>query len=161
MKKRRPAGSASRSGGRDAWKGTSMTNQEIYELMARFDASGLQRLKLSQGDVQIELEKAAPNSAATAVSAPAAPAAAPGKTEEDPAVTAPLVGTFYAAPAPEQPPFVMPGDWVKKGQTLCLIEAMKTMIEVPAPCDCVIGEVLKANGELAAFGEALMRYKPC
>ena len=158
MKKRRPAGSASRSGGRDAWKGTSMTNQEIYELMARFDASGLQKLKLSQGDFQIELGKAAP---LTAVSAPAAPAAAPERAEEDPAVTAPLVGTFYAAPAPEQPPFVMPGDRVKKGQTVCLIEAMKTMIEVPAPCDCVIGEVLKANGQLAAFGEALMRYKPC
>lgn len=134
-----------------------MTNQEIYELMARFDASGLQRLKLSRGDVQIELEKAAP-AAAAAVPAPAAPAA-PEQAEE--AVTAPLVGTFYAAPAPEQPPFVMPGDRVKKGQTVCLIEAMKTMIEVPAPCDCVIGEVLKANGELAAFGEALMRYKPC
>ncbi|WP_325214519.1 acetyl-CoA carboxylase biotin carboxyl carrier protein, partial [Oscillibacter sp.] len=68
---------------------------------------------------------------------------------------------FYAAPAPEQPPFVQPGDRVGKGQTVCLIEAMKTMIEVPAPCDCVIEEVLKANGELAAFGEALMRYRPC
>ena len=106
-----------------------MTNQEIYDLVARFDTSGLQKLKLSQGDFKIELEKAAP-----------APA---------------------AAPAPEQPPFAMPGDKVKKGQTVCLIEAMKTMIEVPAPCDCVIEEVLKANGELAAFGEALMRYRPC
>lgn len=136
-----------------------MTNQELYELMARFDASGLQKLKLSQGDFQIELGKAAPVAAA-AVPAPAAPAA-PEKKEEAPAVTAPLVGAFYAAPAPEQPPFVMPGDRVKKGQTVCLLEAMKTMIEVPAPCDCVIGEVLKANGELAAFGEALMRYTPC
>lgn len=140
-----------------------MTNQEIYDLMARFDSSGLQTLKLTQGDFRIELGKAAP-AAAVPVSAP--PAAVPAmaaaeipKVEE--AVTAPLVGTFYAAPAPEQPPFVMPGDRVKKGQTVCLIEAMKTMIEVPAPCDCVIGEVLKANGELAAFGEALMRYKPC
>ena len=96
----------------------------------------------------------------TLVPIPAAPAAAP-TAEEAPAVTAPLVGTFYAAPAPEQPPFAMPGDKVKKGQTVCLIEAMKTMIEVPAPCDCVIEEVLKANGELAAFGEALMRYRPC
>ena len=92
---------------------------------------------------------------------PAAPAAAPGKAEEAPVVSAPLVGTFYAAPAPEQPPFVQAGDRVKKGQTVCLIEAMKMMSEVPAPCDCVIEEVLKANGELAAFGEALMRYKPC
>lgn len=139
-----------------------MTNQELYDLMARFDASGLQKLKLSQGDFKIELEKAAPAPAAAPamVPVPAAPAAAP-KAEEAPAVTAPLVGTFYAAPAPEQPPFVAPGDRVKKGQTVCLIEAMKTMIEVPAPCDCVIEEVLKANGELAAFGEALMRYRPC
>lgn len=134
-----------------------MTNQEIYELMARFEASGLQKLKLSQGDVQIELEKSAPM---TAVSIPAAPAA-PERAEEAPAISAPLVGTFYAAPAPERPPFVQPGDRVRKGQTVCLIEAMKTMIEVPAPCDCEITEVLKANGELAAFGEALMRYKPC
>ena len=86
--------------------------------------------------------------------------AAPAKGSET-VITAPLVGTFYAAPAPEQPPFVQPGEPVKKGQTVCLLEAMKTMIEVPAPCDCVIGEMLKANGELAAFGEALMRYKPC
>ena len=139
-----------------------MTNQEIYDLMARFDTSGLQKLKLSQGDFKIELEKAAPAPAAAPamVPVPAAPAAAP-TAEEAPAVTAPLVGTFYAAPAPEQPPFVAPGDQVQKGQTICLIEAMKTMIEVPAPCDCVIEEVLKANGELAAFGEALMRYRPC
>ena len=102
----------------------------------------------------------APAAASAMVPIPAAPAAAPA-AEEAPAVTAPLVGTFYAAPAPEQPPFAMPGDKVKKGQTVCLIEAMKTMIEVPAPCDCVIEEVLKANGELAAFGEALMRYRPC
>lgn len=136
-----------------------MTNQEIYDLMARFDGSGLQRLKLSLGDFKIELEKAV---VITAVPAPAAPAAAPGgKAEEAPVISAPLVGTFYAAPAPEQPPFVQAGDRVEKGQTVCLIEAMKTMIEVPAPCDCVIEEVLKASGELAAFGEALMRYKPC
>lgn len=135
-----------------------MSNQELYELMARFDASGLQRLKLSQGDVQIELGKAAP--APAPAPAPAAPAA-PEQAAESPVVTAPLVGVFYAAPAPEQPPFVRPGDRVEKGRTVCLIEAMKTMIEVPAPCDCVIEEVLKANGELAAFGEALMRYRPC
>lgn len=142
-----------------------MTNQELYDLMARFDASGLQTLKLSQGDLTIELGKAAPVAAASAAPVSAAvPAMAPAelpRAEEAPAISAPLVGTFYAAPAPEQPPFVTPGDRVKKGQTVCLLEAMKTMIEVPAPCDCVIGEVLKANGDLAAFGEALMRYTPC
>ena len=72
-----------------------MTNQEIYDLMARFDAGGLQKLKLSQGDFKIELEKTAPVAAAAPamVPVPAAPAAAP-TAEEAPAVTAPLVGTF-------------------------------------------------------------------
>ena len=52
-------------------------------------------------------------------------------------------------------------DRVKKGQPLCLIEAMKMMSEIPAPCDCVIEEVLKADGQLAAFDEPLFRYQPC
>ena len=142
-----------------------MTNQELYDLMARFDSSGLQTLKLSQGDLTIELGKAVPAPAAVPAAAPAEiPAKAEGgpvKTEEGPVIPAPLVGTFYAAPAPEQPPFVSVGDKVAKGQTVCLLEAMKTMIEVPAPCDCVSAAILKANGDLAAFGEALMRYEPC
>ena len=117
-----------------------MTNQEIYDLIACFERSSLQSMKLSRQDFSIELSRAAA-------------AAAPG--------AAPLVGTFYAAPAPDQPPFVSVGDRVKKGQTVCLIEAMKMMSEIPAPCDCVIEAVLKADGELAAFGEALLRIKPC
>ena len=62
---------------------------------------------------------------------------------------------------PDQAPFVLPGDRVSKGQTVCLIEAMKMMSEVPAPCDCVIESVCKSNGELVAFGEPLFRYRPC
>ena len=78
---------------------------------------------------------------------------------DGPVIAAPLVGTYYATPAPDQPPFVAVGDTVKKGQTVCLIEAMKMMSEVPAPCDCVIEEVLKASGELVAFEEPLFRYR--
>ncbi len=148
-----------------------MTNEEIYDLMDRFERSALQSLKLSREGFSIELSRAAPAPAApvyaapaapvfAAPAAPAAPAEAPAQ-EEAPAVTAPLVGTFYAAPAPDQAPFVAVGDRVKKGQTVCLIEAMKMMSEVPAPCDCVIEEILKASGELVSFGEPLIRYKPC
>ena len=128
-----------------------MTNEEIYDLMDRFERSALQSLKLSREGFSIELCRAAP-----APAAPAAPA-----QEEMSAVTAPLVGTFYAAPAPDQAPFVAVGDRVKKGQTVCLIEAMKMMSEVPAPCDCVIEEILKDSGALVSFGEPLIRYKPC
>ena len=144
-----------------------MTNQEIYDLMDRFARSSIHSMKLSTQDVTIEFAKAPvaavpvqASPVAAAVAAPAADVQASAQPEL-PSISAPLVGTFYAAPAPDQAPFVAVGDRVKKGQTVCLIEAMKMMSEVPAPCDCVIEEVLKANGDLAAFGEALFRYKPC
>ena len=136
-----------------------MTNQEIYDLMDRFQRSSIHSMKLSTQDVTIELAKA-PVAAVPVQAAPAADVQAPAQPEL-PAISAPLVGTYYAAPAPDQAPFVAVGDRVKKGQTVCLIEAMKMMSEVPAPCDCVIEEVLKANGDLASFGEPLFRYKPC
>ena len=142
-----------------------MTNQEIFELMARFDASTATTLKLSTKDFSLELGKggpAAPIPAAAPVPAPAAavsPAAAPAPAGK--CITAPLVGTFYAASAPEQPPFVKVGDRVRKGQPVCLLEAMKMMSEIPAPCDCEITAVLKENGELVSFGEPLFRYQPC
>ena len=140
-----------------------MTNQEIFDLMDRFQRSSLRSMKLSCQDFSIELEQGASAAAAAAPAAVPAPtaAAAPAPQPESPVISAPLVGTYYAASAPAQPPFVNTGDRVKKGQTVCLIEAMKMMSEVPAPCDCVIEEVLKANGELAAFGEPLFRYRPC
>ena len=145
-------------------KGITMTNQEIKELISCFENSSLQTMKLSTQEFTIEMSRgtgAAPAvpQAPAAVAVPAA-ASAPAREEGD-AVKAPLVGTFYAAPAPDQAPFVAVGDRVKKGQTVCLIEAMKMMSEVPAPCDCVIEAVLKADGELVSFGEPLVRYKPC
>lgn len=142
-----------------------MTNQELNDLLARFEGSSLSKLKLSTQEFTIEMERAvaAPAaSAAPAIPAAAAVPAAPAAAElEGDAVTAPMVGTFYAASAPEQPPFVKVGDWVRKGQPVCLLEAMKMMSEIPAPCDCEITAVLKENGALVSFGEPLFRYQPC
>ena len=64
-------------------------------------------------------------------------------------------------PPPLQPPYVQVGDRVKKGQPLCLLEAMKMMSEVTAPCDCEITAILKENGALVSFGDGLFGYKPC
>jgi acetyl-CoA carboxylase biotin carboxyl carrier protein len=142
---------------------TTMNNQEIFELLDRFERSSLSTMKVSAAEFSLEVSRNVA-SAAPAASAPvtvAAPVAAPAPAAELPAITAPLVGTYYAAPAPGEAPFVRVGDTLKKGQTVCLIEAMKMMSEVPAPCDCVVTEVLKGDGELAAFGEALIRYRPC
>ena len=141
-----------------------MTNQEIYDLIARFDHSSLQTLRLSKQDFSIELSRSSAQSPAPSAPAavqPPVPAPAAPVQEEYDAVTSPLVGAFYLAPAPDQPPYVQVGDRVKKGQTLCLIEAMKMMSEIPAPCDCIIQAVLKEDGELVAFGDALVRYLPC
>lgn len=67
--------------------------------------------------------------------------------------------TFYAASAPDAAPYVQVGDHVKKGQTVCLMEAMKMMNEVQAPCDCVIEAVLQQDGALVSFGDPLIRYR--
>ena len=140
-----------------------MSNEEIFELMARFERSGLSRLKLSKGDFKLELERvltAAPTAPRLEAAPPADPVPA---TEAKPAdgsyITAPLVGTFYLAPEPGAEPFVQVGAQVKKGQTVALLEAMKMMSEVQAPCDCIIEEILPEDGALVSFGEALIRYR--
>ena len=144
-----------------------MTNQEIMELMARFDASSLTSFKLHTKDPEREMGKGAVAVTAPSPAAPAAapvpspapvPAAAPA-VEEGLYITAPVVGTFYVAPSPDQPPFVQVGDKVQKGQTVCLMEAMKMMNEVKAPCDCIIEAVLQQDGALVSFGDQLIRYR--
>lgn len=149
-----------------------MTRDELLALMDHFSASVLHRMEYEEGDTRIVLEKAPPAPVApltavapAAVPAMAAPApTAPAATTEAPqaegsVIKAPLVGTFYAAPSPEAAPFVKAGDTVKKNDTVCILEAMKMMSEVPAPCDCVIEEVLSASGELVGFGQPLFRIR--
>ena len=145
-----------------------MEKQDLFELMDRFARSGLQRMALQDGDFTLELEKpativAAPAAApvaavsATAVSAAAAVVEAPA-VDNALYVKAPLVGTYYAASSPDAAPYVRVGGRVEKGQTLCLIEAMKTMNEIPAPCDLLVEEILVDNGALVAFDAPILRY---
>lgn len=141
-----------------------MTNQEIYELLARFESSSIRTLRLSNGTFSIELSKdgsgPAPSSAASGAPVQEAGPAVPAGPADN-AIASPLAGVFYAASQPGAKPFVQAGDRVNKGDTVCLVEAMKTISEIPAPCDCIITAVLKDNGALAAFDEPLMRYRPC
>ena len=141
-----------------------MTNQEIYELMARFDQSGLTTLKVTRKDFSLELGKnvtvaAAPMASVVGVSTIPTPEAMADLVEEGTFVSAPLVGTFYAASAPGEEPYVKPGQKVQKGDVLCLVEAMKTMNEIKAPCDCVVEEVLAQDGDLVSYGQNLIRYR--
>jgi len=97
--------------------------------------------------------------AAPPVAAPAAAAApAPGGSDaaaHPGAVTAPMVGTVYLAQSPEDPPFVKAGDTVHEGQTLLLIEAMKTFNEVKAPRAGTVQSIAVASGQPVEFGEVL------
>ena len=138
-----------------------MSNQDVFELMARFEGSTAVSMKFTCKDFSLELSKAAGTvpSAAPVAAAPAVSAAPAAAEEEGSVITAPLVGTYYAAPSPGAAPFVSVGDQVKKGQTVCLMEAMKMMNEVTAPCDCVIEALLQEDGALVSFGAPLLRYK--
>ena len=110
---------------------------------------------------------AAPVVAAAPAMAAAAPAVAPAVAATAPAaerpghvVTSPFVGTFYRTPAPDQPSFVDVGSVVKKGQVLCIIEAMKLMNEIEADVAGRVAEILVENGQPVEFGQALFRIEP-
>ena len=141
-----------------------MELESIYALMERFERSSITGLELEQNGTRLKLEKAVAVAAAAPVAAaPVAVAAAPAPQqapqEEGEYIKAPLVGTFYTAAGPDASPFVQVGDKVQKGQTVCILEAMKAMSEIPAPMDCVIEEVLLDNGSLAAFDAPLFRVR--
>lgn len=156
----------------------------VLELMDAAAARGLAEFELETDDFKLKLKfsgdapavpvaavpvaavpvAATPVAAAAAPAAPAAgtPAAPVQPAAEAPAipegrtVEAPLVGIFYAAPAPEEPPFIEVGQTVKKGDTLFIIEAMKTMNEIPAPCDGTISHILAQSGDMVEYGQVVV-----
>ena len=91
----------------------------------------------------------------TTAPAPAAAEPAEPKVEGTP-LTSPMVGTFYRAPSPGAKPFVEVGDTVKKGQTVCIIEAMKLLNEVEAETDGVVKEICVENGQPVEYGQNLL-----
>ncbi|GIW31971.1 MAG: acetyl-CoA carboxylase biotin carboxyl carrier protein subunit [Meiothermus sp.] len=113
--------------------------------------------------------QAVPASSPSPVQTPAeTPAPAPTPRPEAPKedtsryveVKAPIVGTFYRAPSPEAEPFVKEGDLVKKGQVLCIIEAMKLMNEIESEVSGVVRKILVSNGEPIEYGQVLFLIEP-
>ena len=90
----------------------------------------------------------------------AAAPAAPVVEKKGQVLTSPFVGTFYRTPAPDQPPFVEVGQIIKKGQTLCIVEAMKLMNEIEAESAGKVAEILVENGQPVEFGQPLFRIEP-
>ena len=156
-----------------------LKNDEIDTALVRsladiLNDTDLTEIEVERGDLKIrvarEVAMAAPvQYAAAPVAAPAPAAAAPAPAQapmpSDPAtivarsgeeVKSPMVGTAYLQASPEAPPFVQPGDKVKKGQTLLIVEAMKTMNPIQAPRDGVVKEILVGDAQPVEFGEPLV-----
>ena len=141
-----------------------MKIDEIKELIQALEASSLTSLEISQGETSVKLEKNYMQPSAILQAAPAeqpvvianaASEAAPAVQKKGSAVSCPLVGVFYAAPSPNDAPFVAVGDTVKKGDVLCIVEAMKLMNEITAEEDGVITEICAENGQVVEYGQPL------
>jgi acetyl-CoA carboxylase biotin carboxyl carrier protein len=134
----------------------------IRELAKLLDETGLTEIEYQRDGTSIRVARHAggPAGRTWTVEAPAAPPSAPAASA-DPAqhpgaVTSPMVGTAYLAPAPGAKPYVDVGSQVKAGETLMIIEAMKTMNQIPAPRSGTVTQILVENGQPVEFGEPLM-----
>jgi acetyl-CoA carboxylase biotin carboxyl carrier protein len=156
---------------------------QLRELIAILDQTDISELTLESGDLRLNIRKnetkvvvAEPTTVAMAPQPATPPVAVPNSTPsvsvppplETSAstakklidITSPMVGTFYSAPAPDEPPFVEVGDQVRKGQTVCIIEAMKLMNEIDAEISGRIVEISVENAQPIEYGQLLMRVEP-
>ena len=138
-----------------------MNETDIRKYAGLMKELGLTGLEITEDNKVVRLERtAAPAAAAAAVPAvsdTAASASAPVSAAGGDSITSPMVGVFYAAPAENAEPYVTVGASVKKGQTLCIIEAMKLMNEICAEEDGVIAEICVTNGQVVEYGTELFR----
>lgn len=147
-----------------------MDLESLREWMAAMRDFGMAELTIEEDGSVIHLRREEPK-AVTVVPAAApqpvtlpqaapSPAAAEPQAEpeipEDKIIKSPVVGVFYAAPGPDRPPFVKPGDEISEGDCLCIVEAMKLMNEVLAPRSGRIKEILVSSGQKVEYGQKLM-----
>ncbi len=153
-----------------------MKIDEIKELIQALEHSSLTSLEINRGDTSVKLERHSVNIPMNNTNISTTSLEKPitantntieismennlnGQTAETKpkgtAVTCPLVGVFYAAPSPNDKPFVAVGDTVKKGDVLCIVEAMKLMNELIAEQDGVITEICAENGQVVEYGQPL------
>ena len=139
-----------------------MKESDIRKYAALMQELGLTGLEITQDDQKVRLERTAPTVLQQTVPVEtAAPAAAPEAKPNNNqiSVESPVVGLFYAAPAENAAPYVSLGDRVKKGQVLCIVEAMKLMNEISAEEDGVIAEICVSNGQMVEYGTELFRIR--
>ena len=150
-----------------------MNEGKLRKLLALFQDSDLEELEVQHSfwhGTRIRLTRSrAPSPVAPAAPMPIAPAPTTAPTEPAPAektddglheVLSPMVGTFYRAASPEADPFVSEGDRIESGQTLCIIEAMKIMNEIPADAQGEVVEILVGDGQPVEYNQTLFKIRP-
>lgn len=152
---------------------------EASEVTRLVWANGDERLSIRRGPPEVVQQMTMPMSGAAvqaiqpeparakasapsraSVSAPAPEQPAPSNEKKGHVITSPFVGTFYRTPAPDQPAFVEVGGGVKKGQVLCIVEAMKLMNEIESEVSGKVAEILVQNAQPVEFGQPLFRIEP-
>lgn len=138
-----------------------MDIKKIRELIDLMEEKDLASLEVGAKDDYISLTRntATPAVVAAPVTVAAAPAAAAPKAPTGKLEHSPMVGVFYSAPSPNDPPFVKVGQSVQKGDQLGIIEAMKIMNPLEASQDGIIEEILVKNGDVVQFDQPVIRYK--
>ncbi len=145
-----------------------MENEQIKEIIELIKKNGISEFKLERDGVKLKILRTSPPAVASEVQLVSTPVATGdvevAETEEEKEnlvdITSPIVGTFYRAPGPDADPFVSEGDYVKKGQVMCIVEAMKVMNEIESH---VSGQVVKINIQNAQpveYGEVLFSIRP-
>ena len=161
----------------------NLDHEELHRLLATLAESDIQEFRLEGEDFCLEVKRnlgtssdsiasnkkitsddidsPPPQSKIEALPVPSTPPpSVPGSRSDLVEVTAPMVGTFYRAPGPEEPPFVEIGSRINVGQAVCILEAMKLMNELESEVSGEVIEILVENGTPVEFGQVLMRLKP-
>ena len=161
----------------------NLDHEELHRLLATLAESDIEEFRLEGEDFYLEVKRNFGNSSDSiasqkktasedidslppqrkieASSVPSTPPpSVPGSRSDLVEVTAPMVGTFYRAPGPEEPPFVDIGSRISVGQAVCILEAMKLMNELESEVSGEVVEILVENGTPVEFGQVLMRLKP-
>ena len=161
----------------------NLDHEELHRLLATLAESDIQEFRLEGEDFYLEVKRNLGDSSNSATSqnktssedtdsltsqrkieassVPSTPPpSVPGSRSDLVEVTAPMVGTFYRAPGPEEPPFVEIGSRISVGQAVCILEAMKLMNELESEVSGEVIEILVENGTPVEFGQVLMRLKP-
>lgn len=140
-----------------------MDIKKLKSIADIFTSAGLTELEVADGELKMVMKRNCSVSSTPEIMQPAIMVSESAKTASVAAevpgrfIKAPFAGVFYTKPSPDSEPFITAGKAVKKGDTVCILEAMKLMNELKAEEDCVISEICAENGDIVEYGQPLFR----